>query len=301
MNNRGQQQVRTMSDANLKIDTNLEALFQEVLARALSDQLRFPSLPDVAMSVRAAISDDSTTCDSLKAIIAKDPALTAYLLKAASSPLYRRAVPPKTLSDVVGLLGFAATNNLVMIHSTSKLVELKTPVAKELFSQTWERLIVKTGVASFLAQHLKYRPIEQVQLAMLLTEVGSLSVLSAMLETSETPDADIYFQMCRQYSKRLGAAVLTQWGIDQTIINLVRDCGKWDVTWCDELNLLDIANLSLYITVQLTANNPSLPDIESLAAFEKIPESLRGCSKPNQLDLITDDKEEIQTIISAFR
>ncbi len=290
-----------MGGATLQVDSNLEALFQEVLDRVLSDELKLPSLPDVAMNVRSAIADDNTTIDTLTEIIAKDPGLTAYLVKAASSPIYRRAVPPKTLGEVVGLFGFSATNSLVMVHSTRNLVELNSPIAKELFNHTWERLVVKTSIASFLAQQLKYRPVEEVQMAMLLTEVGSLSVLSAMLETSETPDADIYFQMCRQYSKRLGVAALGLWGIDETIVDLVNDCGNWEKTWSEELNLLDIANLSLYFTVQLTTNNPSLPDIESLAAFNKIPESMRACSKPNQLDLITSNDEEIQTIIAAFK
>ncbi|CAN5161103.1 hypothetical protein BH11PSE11_BH11PSE11_36760 [soil metagenome] len=282
-------------------DTNLQSLFQDVLDRVLKDEVRLPSMPDVAMKVRSAIAKDSTTTDTLTAIIAKDPALTAYLVQAASSPIYRRAVAPKTLSEVVSLLGFAATNSLVMIHSSRNMVAIKNPTAKKLFNHTWERLVIKTSIASFLAQQLKYRPVEQVQMAMLLTEVGSLSVLSAMLDTSETPDTGIYFQMCRQYSKQIGSAALTKWGVDQTIIDVLNDCGQWNKTWNEKLNLLDIANLALYYTVRMTSENPTLPAIESLAAFQKIPEDMRSCSKPDWLDLVSDNNDEIQAIISAFR
>ena len=217
--------------------TDLQTLFQEVLDNVLKDDLRLPSMPDVAMEVRTAVSKDSTTCDTLTDIIAKDPALTAYLVKAASSPVYRRAVPPKVLSDVVGLLGFAATNSLVMIHCSRNMVELKSATAKKLFNHTWERLVVKTSVASFLAQELKYRPVDEVQMAVLLTEIGSLAVLSTMLDASETPDEDIYFQMCRQYSKQIGSAALKKWEVDPTIIDVLSDCGNWEKTWDDKLNL----------------------------------------------------------------
>ena len=282
-------------------DKNLEALYQEVLDIVLKDDVRLPSMPDIAMKVRAAIAKDSTTNVSLTAIIAKDPALTAYLVQAASSPIYRRSMPPRTLAEVVSLLGFAATNSLVMIHGTRNMVELKSPAAKKLFSYTWERLVVKTSVASFLAQRFKYRPVEQVQMAMLLTEVGSLAVLSTMLSTSETPDSEIYFQMCRQYSKQIGSAALRKWGVDQTVIDVLDDCGRWKETWEEKLNLVDIANLSLYYTVLMTTENPTLPDLESLAAYQKIPEDMRACSKPNWLDLITENNDEIQSIISAFK
>jgi HD-like signal output (HDOD) protein len=282
-------------------ETNLHGLYQNVLDQVLKEDVRLPSMPDVAMKVRSAISIDSTSNETLTTIIARDPGLTAYLVRAASSPIYRRSAAPKTLSEVVGLLGFAATNSLVMIYSTRNMVEIKTEAAKKLFNHTWERLVVKTSVASFLAQQLKYRPVDQVQMAMLLTEVGSLAVLSAMLGTSETPDSAIYFQMCRQYSKQIGCAALAKWGVDQTIINVLSDCGNWDKTWDDKLNLLDIANLALYYTVRLTAENPELPDLESLAAYQKIPEKLNACSEPNWLDLVADNNDEIQAIISAFK
>ncbi len=282
-------------------DKNLETLYQDVLDKVLNDNMRLPSMPDIAMKVRSAITQEHTTNASLTAIIAKDPALTAYLVQAASSPIYRRSTAPKTLSEVVGLLGFAATNNLVMIHSSRHMVELKDATAKKLFSYTWERLIMKTSIASFLAQQFNFRPIEQIQMAVLLTEVGSLAVLSTMLSTSETPDSAVYFQMCRQYSKKIGCSALTKWGVDQTVIDLLNDCGKWDKTWDEKLNLLDIANLSLYYTVMMTTENPTLPDIDWLAAYQKIPESMRDCSKPNWLTLITENNDEIQSSISAFK
>ncbi|MGH1471439.1 MAG: HDOD domain-containing protein [Cellvibrionaceae bacterium] len=287
-------------------EAELQNFYHEVLDRVLNDELRLPSLPDVTMKVREAVAAENTTCESLTEIIAKDPGLTAYLVRAASSPVYRRAVPPTTLSEVVGLLGFAATNSLVMLHSIRSLVSFDNPVATKLFNHTWERLVVKTSVASFFCQHLKYRSIDQVQMAMLLTEVGSLSVLSAMLEGVKgeditSPDTDVYFQMCRKYSKEIGCAVLKKWKIDETIISMLADCGNWEKTWEEKLNLLDIANLALYNTVLLTSKNPTLPELPTLAVFSKLPEPLREFSKPNWLSVVADNQEDIQAIIASFK
>ncbi|MBT8448655.1 MAG: HDOD domain-containing protein, partial [Gammaproteobacteria bacterium] len=165
-------------------DTNLESLYQGILDRVLENDFHLPSMPDIAMKVRSAITKDITTVDSLTEIISKDPSLTAYLVQAASSPVFRRAVAPKTLSDVIGLLGFSSTSSMVMVYSMKDMVEITDPEAKELFQQTWDRLVVKTSIASFLAQKLKFHPVDHVQMAMLLTEVGSLAVLGAMLQES---------------------------------------------------------------------------------------------------------------------
>jgi HD-like signal output (HDOD) protein len=280
---------------------DLISVYQNVLQRVASDNSRLPSMPDIALKIRAAIAKDNTTVDTLMGLISKDPGLTAHLIKSASSPLYRRSVAPKTLGEVIGILGFSATNSLVMLYSTRAMVVLKDPVSKKLFSHTWERLVVKTAIASFFAQKLGYRKLEQVQMAMLLTEVGSLSVLSAMIDSDEIPDTEMYFQMCREYSKSLGSMLLEKWNVDATIINISRQCGHWQETWEDKLNLLDVANLALYYTVLLTVTDAKLPKLESLVAYKKIPSSMSDCSKPNWLSLITENEDEIMEIANSFK
>ena len=282
-------------------DTSLEDCYRELLNSVLSGEVKLPSLPDVTMKVRAAISNENTTAAEVTNIIMKDPALTGYLVQTASSPIYRRAVPPKTLSDVVGLLGFSATNSLVMLHSARNMVEIKDPAAEKIFQHTWQRLVVKASVGAYLAQKLRAMPFDHVQLAMLLTEVGSLTVLSAMLDTSQEMDTSIYFQMCRQYSKQIGGAVLRKWDVDQSIIDVMEKSGQWDATQDEKLGLLDIANLSIYHTVRMTVESPALPDLTTLAAYEKLPEEYKSCDiQAGWLDLISEDAEEIQSIINSF-
>lgn len=283
--------------ATNEIDPN----YHHIIDRVLKDKNLLPSLPDIAFKIRSALAAENTTAETLTAMIAKDPALTAHLIKSAASPIYRRQVPPKTLSEVISLLGFSATNSLILLYCTRNMLVLEDDVSKSLFNHTWERLVVKTAIASFLAQKLNYRTVDQVQMAMLLTEVGSLSVLSAMIDSDETPDATTYFEVCREYSKSLGCILLEMWNVDTSIINVTRQCGHWQETWEDKLNLLDIANLALYYTVLHTVEKPTLPALKTLVAFKKIPKDMAKCAKPNWLSLITENKEEIDIIINAFK
>jgi len=276
-------------------------VYQKVINRVLEDNSRLPSLPDIVFKIRDAIEDGSTTVESLANLISKDPALTAHLVKSAGSPIFRRAVPPKTVSEVVGLLGFSATNSLVMLYSTKHMVELNDSLSIQLFNHTWERLVVKTSIASFLAQKLGYRPVDRVQMALLLTEVGSLSVLASILDVEGVPNKEVYFTMCREFSKTLGTTLLQQWNVDDSILEVVQRCGNWEDSFEEQLNLLDIANLALYCTVQHTVTDADLPPLSSLAAYKKIPTSMSACSQENKLDLITDNQEEIDQIIETFK
>ncbi len=276
-------------------------IYREVIAQVLSDSERLPSLPSITLKIRQAIADDNTTVETLAQIIAKDPALCALLIKTASSVVYQRAVPPKTIGDVIGLLGFQATNNLVMLHSVNSLFVMKSANAKKLFALTWQRLIVKISVAHFLAKHLKRSLTDSAQLIMLLSEVGSLAVLSAIFSLENLPNEETYYEICRNYSRSLGIILLKKWNIDNETIDAAQECGNWQASTPGEINLLDLCNLSLYYTVRLTVNSPNLPPLTELAAYHKLPTSINQCEKENWLSLITDNKDELRAIVNSYK
>lgn len=277
------------------------AVYRTVIKHVLSDSERLPSLPTITLKIRKAVNESNTTAASLAQLVGKDPALSALLIKSASCPLFRRPVAPKTLTDVVSLLGFEAVQSLVMLHSVRSLFVLRSSTMKKLLNHTWQRLILKTSLASFLAQRLDYRPMDEAQMATLLTEVGSLAVLSALIESNQAPDPEDYFQLCRHYSKSLGSVLLNKWNVDQGFVTVMKQSGDWSQTAGEDIALIDIVNLSIYNTVLLTNKNANLPPLESLAAFDKLQESDRRCSKPNRLALVTENMSEIQAIVNTFR
>mgnify|MGYP006188428219 CR=1 FL=1 len=277
------------------------AIYRTVINHALDDSERLPSLPAITQKIRKAIGAPNTDAQVLAQIIGKDPALGALLLKSAASPLYRREVAPKTLPDVIALLGFANVNNLVILHSVRCLFVLRNRTMKKLFSHTWQRMIMKASLATFLAQRVGYRARDEAQMATLLTEIGSLAVLSALTEANQAPDSETYFQLCRHYSKSLGCVLLHKWNVDTGYMTVLKQSGNWEQSACDALTLTDIVNLSIYYTVLLTKKNPDLPALESLAAFKKLPIQHRRCSKPNWLALVAENKHEIQGIVDTFR
>lgn len=279
---------------------NEYSIYKTVIQEVLHDSERLPSLPNITMKIRQEIGKDSATAESLAHLVSKDPSLSALLVKCASSPLFRRAVAPKTLVDVIGLLGFNQVSNLVMLHSVRSLYAMRNSKSKKLFGLTWKRLVVKTAVAMFLAKKLYYHPLDQVPMATLLTEVGSLSVLSAILETNEVPDQDTYIELCRHYSKSLGTILLKKWNVDPIFIEINRQSGLWEQQSGEELELIDIVNLAIYNTVLLTNKHPSLPPLQSLMAYQKLPLPLQELKSPHHLTFVYEHKQEIQEIIDSF-
>lgn len=277
------------------------AVYRTVIKHVLSDSERLPSLPAITLKIRTALSAPHSDAQLLAQLIGKDPALSALLIKSASSPLYHRSVAPKTLSEVIALLGLANVNRLVMVHSVRSLFVLRSPGMKKLFNHSWQRLVIKTSLASFFAQRLHYHPKDEAQIATLLTEVGSLAVLSALAETHEAPERETYFLLCRHYSKSLGCVLLNKWNVDNSYVTVLKQCGNWQHSPGEGIGLIDIVNLSIYYAVLLTTKSNNLPPLNSIAAFHKLSDENQRCTEPNWLALVVENKKEILEIVNTFK
>lgn len=276
------------------------SVYRTVIQRVLDDKEHLPSLPAISLKIRQALSDPNTTHESLANVISKDPALCALLMKTASSPLYRTREQPQTVRDVIALLGMESVANLAMVHSVRSVFLLRNPLLKKLFNHTWKRLAVKASFASLIAQKIGYRPTDKAMMAALLTEVGSLSVLSAVQELKDPPDADTYFLLCRHYSKSLGSILLNKWNLDKEFVEVIKQAGDWEADHGEEVQLIDVVNLALYNTILHTPKAKTPPAIKRLHAYNKLKPPYNMLKKPGLLALVADNREELQAMVKSF-
>jgi HD-like signal output (HDOD) protein len=276
-------------------------IYNTVIQKVIDNEEQLPSLPSVTLKIRQAISHPDSEIDDIAKLIRLDPSLSALLLKYAASPLYKRPVPPKTIEAVLSMIGMPALENLVMTHSIKSLFILKDPQLKKLFQLSWERMICKAAISLFLAKKLGLRPAEQAMTTSLLTEIGTLVLLSAFSGDAPIPDQDTYIQLCRQYSKPLTGIVLNKWGINNNMIKIGLNCGKWQSSYNKKLGMIDIINIAIYSTVQHQSMNHDLPPIAKVISYQKLPTSINELDSDQQLLLIKDNLPEIDEIISSLK
>lgn len=136
-------------------------------------------------------------------------------------------------------------------------------------------------------------------MAALLSEVGTLAVLSAFKESQHTPDLPTYVRLCREYAKSLGVITLKQWQVDVQYVDVIQDLGHWTEDSAGPLNLTDVINLGLYHALKLTYTKTDLPPILELSAYKKLEE-------PNNkviaggLDLVMTNIQEIRVVAKSL-
>ena len=264
----------------------------------MSDQEQLPTL---IWKIRRALAVPEVGISQLVSLISQDPALSALLMKHASSALLRSRMTSRTLQDVLRVLGLQQVDRVVMIHSVRSLFTLNSAEHKQLFMEAWHRLTLKASICALLARSIGRIPADHAVLACLLSEVGSLALLSAFKDDSLVPSAERYHKLCRAYSKSLGVMLLKKWAVCEGYMNIIRDVGNWTRQGERQVELIDLVNLSLYHTVKHTNPAADLPPINELTAYAKLAAPQDELDEHGCLCLVSQYWDEIQSITAALR
>ncbi|WP_233280178.1 HDOD domain-containing protein [Pseudomonas xionganensis] len=277
------------------------SIYRRVVSQLMQGEEQLPSLPSITLDIRRALSDTQTSIGSLVHLISRDPGLAALLMKHACSALYRQSRQPQSLHEVIQLLGMREVDRITMAHSIKSLFTLHSPAHKQLFVEAWGRLVIKASTCAMLARLLSRITPEHALLASLLSEVGTLAVLSAFKDEAVIPSSELYYKLCREYSKPLSVIVLKKWAVDSEYIEVIRETGHWHFSRNQRLDLLDLVNLALYHALKERHVDSPLPPLQELAAYQKILPPQDFIGENGELSLVISHRGDIQAIAESLR
>ncbi|WP_339629155.1 HDOD domain-containing protein [uncultured Pseudomonas sp.] len=277
------------------------AVYRQLVSQLMCDEEQLPSLPTLTLEIRRALAMPEVSMARLSKLVGKDPALSALLMKYASSALLRTRVAPKTLQEVLQVLGMRQVDRVVMVHSVKSLFTLHSAGHKQLFMEAWQRLTLKASICAFLARTVGHVPADHAVLASLLSEVGSLAVLSAFKDASLIPTPARYHELCRAYSKSLGVILLKKWRVDEEYVHIIREVGNWTLPGARQIELLDLVNLSLYHAIRDTNAAAELPPLSSLSAYAKLAAPHNELAADGCLRLVGEHWDDIYALAAALR
>lgn len=140
-----------------------------------------PTLPSIAVRVLDAGRDPDVNIGTLAALIAKDPALAARILRVCNSPLYAQRRSTANLHQAVMLLGLNATMTLALSFSLSDLFRTKASDLR-VIDRIWRRALISALASRLLAVRLRLGAPEELYLAGLLQDLGILALEASLPE-----------------------------------------------------------------------------------------------------------------------
>ncbi|WP_157957915.1 HDOD domain-containing protein [Aliidiomarina celeris] len=164
--------------------------FLSILEDEISrDQLRLPTLPDIAMEVERVAGNPDSSLNDLNRIIARDTGLSARMIRLANSAWLGRAVKVENLPQALTRIGLWQVRNIVVGLAMEQLFEARNDIVRRRMRQCWRESTVLTAAVITLlkAYNGKLRLHEHTAALMCMTsQIGALPVLTMAEKHADT-------------------------------------------------------------------------------------------------------------------
>jgi len=246
-------------------------IFNEIMHAFNMGHLKLPSLPEVAIKVKAAVSDSDVNIKDVARIVESDPAMAARLVQVVNSPVSRGFDPVCSIKDAIVRLGLASTRNLVMSYSVKQLFKAKSALLKTRMKQLYEHSVEVAAISFALANESKKFAGDQLLLAGLIHDIGVIPILTYIDETGLEIDNETELEnIILKLRSIVGIMVIKHWGFPGDMLTVVEHCENWSRDSGEKLDICDMVLISQVYSMLQHKDVARLPKIQEVPAFKKL-------------------------------
>jgi len=252
------------------IPEKVEGLLAEVKEAVATEKLLLPSLPDVALKIKAECEKESSSIDSIANVISQDPAMSVRLLQVANSAIYRTRVTTDNLQMAISKLGLKLVRDLIISLSMKQLYQADSNVIAECFKELWITSTKTAALAHILASKHKHLDTEKAMLAGLAHNIGALPII-LMAED----DDDLFDQpneLCKIIQKmqgEVGSFIFQKWHFPDYMINVAKECYQFRRNHQGPADYIDVVQVAL-IQGSIYTGLDCPEDWSTVSAFAKL-------------------------------
>jgi putative nucleotidyltransferase with HDIG domain len=232
----------------------------------------------VAIQIKKLIAQE-IDIKQIERIVESDPSLTAKLLKAANSPLFRTNVPITSIQHIIQLLGLRTIKNLVFTYAIRDLFHSNNAALQKRLSEVWMHSAEVASVSYALAQRLGTFDPDHAMLLGLLHDIGMLPIISYLEHFPDLMESpNLIDETITRLHGEIGAAIMEKWRFGEDYVSVATGADDWyrnpraDADYCD---LIMIAQLHAFIgkqteDIQKLVGEGKIPNLAELPAFRKL-------------------------------
>jgi HD-like signal output (HDOD) protein len=276
-------------------------LLMEFYSELRSNQVKLPSVPDVAWKVRRTVDREDSSADQVASAVSADPAMAAKLVRACNSPLYRGFSDVRNVREAVVRLGMKTTRQLVTVFSMREIFKSRQPSLQKEMEKLWRHSREVAALCWVLADHATRINPEEAMLAGLLHDIGVVPVLvQAEHHVNLFADDSNLQHAIRELRADIGTAILESWSFPPAFVSAVRHAEDWFYDCREaEPQLADIVIVAQLHAMIGSSQNTELPSFDQVPAYGRLGELELNASR--SLLLLTEARarvDEVQQLLS---
>lgn len=247
------------------------ALFNDIMQAYNSASLQLPSLPEIALKVKKALSRDDSSALDVARIVAADPVMATRLIAVANGPLNRGVEPVTSIQQAVVRLGVQVCKNLVMSFAMSQLFKSQSSQLNQRMQQLYDRSVDVAAIAFALSRHSGQLNPDHVLLAGLLHDIGEVPILAHIEKTGLLVESESELDaIIARLKGFVGAMVVRHWELPVDFLNVVENYDDWQRNTGQQVDVSDLITAAAIYSRLKRHELKGLPKIEQVPAFAKI-------------------------------
>ncbi|MEE9354672.1 MAG: HDOD domain-containing protein [Methylococcaceae bacterium] len=236
-----------------------------------NNRLTLPTLPDIALQVRSAVSQGEASAQSLSDMIATDAALSARLIQVANSPLYRGKVEITNLQMAVSRLGNNTIRTIVTSLVMQQMFAPKSKQLEEHFRNSWQQSVNVAAISRAIASFASHLDPDQALLAGLIHQIGKLPILMLVEDVPEFIESPSRLnKLLEKAHPAIGKIIMESWDFPETLKRVPVDYVEFSRDPSPEADYIDVVQTAFLENIAGTDHPATRIDRNTVAAFAKL-------------------------------
>lgn len=246
-----------------------QSFLEQLKTKIDNNELILPTLPEVALKVRDAASQENTTATQLAVIIATDAALSARLLQVANSPLYRTRHEIDSIVVAITRMGSRVVRSLITSLVMQQLYQSTSQPLDIHFRKTWENSVNIAAMCRALASMHKHLDPEQAMVAGLIHQIGKLPILTLAEDIPELAnDEALLNEYLEALHPQVGKMIMDNWEFPESLSIVPWQYTQYDRNVSATADYVDVVTVA-HLEGLVAAGNNSV-ELSKVPAFEKL-------------------------------
>jgi len=232
-----------------QIQLNALQVLQQINTAVETDQIKLPTLPEVALKIRTAVEKGDHSAVEIAELLAQDTALSARLLQLANSPLYRSRTEIDSLQMAITRLGVRIVKELVIMLAIKQAFTPSNKALSEQFKQVWQTSVDVASACRVLARAQPELDVEHAVLAGLIHNIGALPIIElASHEPTLIPDIQALNEITREIQTAVGNKILSFWNFPQSLVNVATQWNNFNRVHNAGIDYVDLVQAAILHT-----------------------------------------------------
>lgn len=261
------------------------SIFNRMIESLSQNRLVLPAFPQAAMRAREVATSESASAITVAREIAKDPALSARILKVANSSLFGFSFNTGSLQHAIGRIGLEHTKTLITNFALMQLMNPPKGTYGDLIRTIREHSVEVAAMAYVIAEKGKTLNANKALLGGMLHDVGYLPLIQYVKnEPDEVLKSPEFMPELKELHGQAGNLLLMYWQFSPEMVEVVSDHERLTTDPDSAVTVRDVVALANALVNADEAEWPGL--LDSVLA-----------QKLKVLELNEDDRSRVSEVV----